>query len=80
MFLFVFCFVTVTFLIRSLTDVTELPKEFDQEALIATFQNNFQASGVSIHSLSNIVYLIYRYMKTPLADHGKYNRVLLFAP
>jgi hypothetical protein len=51
-----------TTLVKLLSDVDNIPTEFDQATLLRSHQRAFESSSVSIHSFVNIVYLIYRYV------------------
>jgi hypothetical protein len=51
-----------TTLVKLLSDVDNIPTDFEQAALLRSHQRAFESSSVSIHSFVNIVYLIYRYV------------------
>ena len=51
-----------TTVVRLLSDVDNIPTEFESETLLRQHRRAFESSAVSIHKFINIVYLIYRYV------------------
>ena len=61
-----------TTLVRQLSDVDNIPVDFESDDLIRSHRRAFESSAVSIHKFVNIVYLIYRYVdvKSTIANRG----------
>jgi len=50
-----------TFVVKSLTDVNNLPTRFNIDQLIHDHRDTFQSSDVKIYKFINVIYLIYRF-------------------
>lgn len=48
--------------VRNLSEVSLLPTSFDAESLVNSHRHNFESSNLRIHSLLNVVFLIYRFV------------------
>ena len=50
-----------TFVVKSITDVNNLPTKFNVEQLLYNHRDAFQSSDVKIHKFLNVIYLVYRF-------------------
>lgn len=53
-----------TIIVRSLLDLHKIPTDFNEEQLFTSMRRNFESSNVSIYKITNVIYLIYRYVST----------------
>jgi hypothetical protein len=53
-----------TLVVRSMLDVGQIPTSFDSETLVRSHRSAFAHSNVSVHSFVNVIFLIYRYVRS----------------
>lgn len=60
-----------TAIIRSLADLHKIDTSFDEEELFRLIRPGFLSSNVTVYKVTNIVYLVYRYISTKSSLRGK---------